>query len=70
MNEEIRICLCGATPELKITFGGPEVYYGVYCKCGANTRQEVYHGFFEGCFMPQSSEEEAIKVWNEMVKKK
>ena len=65
---------CGREPEMRVSFGGPVAYYGIYCKCGNSNR--IYpsalaaHGFGPDTqgFPPQDREE-SILEWNRKAQK-
>lgn len=68
-KEEMLPCHCGRTPELKVTIGGPTLYFGIYCLCGNSNRHYdssiARIGIGIGNFPPKNKET-AIKDWNEL----
>lgn len=72
-NRELNSCpKCGSKAEMKCSFGGPTIYYGIYCQnkdCGFDNRHHNSSIFLYGLggsggFPPQDRDE-AIKEWNE-----
>jgi hypothetical protein len=59
---------CGGIPEMRCSFGGPVVYYGIYCKCGNDNRKYNSEMFAYGLVcaggFPPSNRDEAIRLWN------
>jgi len=73
--EELKPCPnCGKEVEMKCTFGGPVVYYGIYCSCGFNNRNYlsgalISHGLNSSSNFPPDDREKAINDWNSLDRK-
>lgn len=69
MYEELIKCKkCGNIPEMKISIGGPVIYYGIYCKCGNDNLKYnstlVSYGLGGSGGFPPQNRQEAINLWN------
>lgn len=69
MNELKPCPKCGGKAEMRLSFGGPVVYYGIYCKCGHNNRHYhsealLSHGLSSSGEYPPSDNDIAINDWN------
>ena len=68
--KELNACpKCGSGPEMKCSFGGPVVYYGIYCMCGHNNRNKASSfllnaGLGSSNTFPPADRDEAIREWN------
>lgn len=62
---------CGSVAEMRVSFGGFDVYYGIYCtdeNCGCSNRVHnstiFSHGLGYGGGFPPTERDVAIRDWN------
>jgi hypothetical protein len=73
--KELKPCpKCGSIAEMKSSFGGFDVYYGIYCtneKCGHNNRTHnsaiFAHGLGSAGGFPPTDRDVAISEWNSQI---
>jgi len=71
--EELKCPKCNSRAEMQVSFGGPEIFYGIYCtnkECGYDNRNKPspglsIHGLSDSCNFPPTNREQSIKEWTE-----